>query len=363
MSLHPAAQNWMDVLRVVRKAAHEDSRDAGMYRRMWGFLRDARIYALEPEDFAMLYEHVAGRASSIYATKKGTDFSGIERMDREAASRIIADDDPFEVAVELSKITRSAPMPDRLPFDAVWFAYGAGWPHTTMDRWLKWHTMKQQEYQFTEGAVLLGHLVASTGEVFAVSRGADHKGYWLLQERGPSGSWGEEVAFDAGIVPLLIEGVTTRWFEVEPTADRREFGRAMRRSRKKLGMKVKKPVPPPFYVIRVDATKLVRLKQASPGAVSSGWTLDHRIEVAGHWRLRIHRGVGDVEASLEKKLKGRKYVFYREGQIEPELEHMLSRRGLRMPVGDEWIAVRRTWVDKHERGPESAPLIPAVRVT
>jgi len=145
--------------------------------------------------------------------------------------------------------------------------------------------------------------------------------------------------------------------------DDKNFRREFRKNKKRFGLGgKKKPPPPPFYVLDIS-DEPIHVSNKRKGDGGSGWTLGHRVEVSGHWRYVTCRGDLPLKNDLLDELvdkRGYQYVFLF-GHELPDILQALTRRGKKPCGPDEWLAVKRIWVDSHEKGPEDSPLVPALR--
>lgn len=368
--LHPSVDGWTAAVEIARRlaAAARETRQPMAHRLslLASWLREARIYALSEDGF----RSISGRIQELLATRwladnptSGLDLESTVRDMWHTASETKT---PFDTMRQMETYARQSQMPEAIPFRAVFIALQAGVRLNTLQRWLRWSD--QSYYTDIASATLLGWLVLDTGEVW-------HLG-WLQRASMPgeavaiagvsrhgdrSGGFLENSAFDGAIIPTILNGLTQRVFDVSELRQPR-LARHVRQARRRLGFKGKRPVPPPFYEIEIRPEVLAR-PCAQGESTGASWTLDHRIDVPGHWRVRVERGRGEISPETAKSLARRAYTVYRHpSEVDFATRRLLARRGIDLPLGREWLAVKKSWISPHTRGPESGPVVPAVRV-
>lgn len=167
------------------------------------------------------------------------------------------------------------------------------------------------------------------------------------------------------VLAVMAKAITHHTTQV--LKDMPEFGKAMRKNKKLLGMsKVALPVPPPFYEIVVKDVDLHSVMRDGTRAsdARTGWELTHQVEVAGHVKYKIMRGDLPVREERLAWLNKNKYQLF-QGSMHgapQEVLDGLQRRGVWHPSPDEWLAVKVTHVRPYSKGPETGELVPAVRV-
>lgn len=124
--------------------------------------------------------------------------------------------------------------------------------------------------------------------------------------------------------------------------------------------------PPRYYEIAMQDSLRAAPQEREEG---TGHTHHYRYDVRAHEAIRIQRGPLPLDEKTRKMLlrPRRKapegYHIYENGAyLNPDDAERLSSK-LLAPYrrGEEWIAILASQVKAHQRGPEDAPYIPAVR--
>ena len=93
------------------------------------------------------------------------------------------------------------------------------------------------------------------------------------------------------------------------------------------------------------------------------WKLTKRIKCRKHERCYIQHGRLPLEVEHKELLLSRGYMIYTDNlDVGPRDYKRLSLRGIEMPNGYRWVAIRTIIIDEHKRGPEGKELVPLVLV-
>jgi hypothetical protein len=140
---------------------------------------------------------------------------------------------------------------------------------------------------------------------------------------------------------------------------RNRFKRKLRKSGHDLNMRI----PDVYTPIRVGRQQTDEAPRPPSGnIVQVHWS--HRWDRAGHNKLRVLRGKGQMDPELREKLEKRGgYAFYAPGK-RPSRKHrkLLARLGHKQKQRSEWMACKDWFVQSTVCGPEDAPYVPKLRV-
>ncbi len=64
----------------------------------------------------------------------------------------------------------------------------------------------------------------------------------------------------------------------------------------------------------------------------------------------------------EKKLRERGYTIFLDTPPDLETWQRMAIRSVRPKRPDEWLAIKVSWVNNYQKGPEDAPYVPSIRV-
>lgn len=119
-----------------------------------------------------------------------------------------------------------------------------------------------------------------------------------------------------------------------------------------------RPAPVELYELHLDRRRAGHAigALARPHAAPS-----YRHEVMGHERLLLHRGRWPL-GELAEHWAARGYEVTRGDRLPQDLRERMAARGIAPGLASEWVAWRVVQVREHERGPEGAPVVRAVRV-
>ena len=104
------------------------------------------------------------------------------------------------------------------------------------------------------------------------------------------------------------------------------------------------------------------IKDESVGLLGK-WTLNHRVSIRSHERVKVVRGLKPIREDERKRLFRLGYTLYEDANEMTRKD--IQRLKLRNHEGatlTNWVALKAIRVKEHERGPEDAPLVKVVRV-
>jgi len=315
---------------------------------LWPQVRDAVIFEFPTAAFETLYESYSQHFMGLARAAVGKKASDAEV--RQEYERIL-----IEQAAHCT-------LPDKIPFPACYFAFGAG--IRTEFRELDGSPIPKAEgadtglfvaVVITENRDVLS-FVAKYPKRFAsrVSRPA-----FVATAVREGGQWVRPETLLPWIIPTLIEYVNDHKTLVEEGA--RDFGYRRQVERRSKQLHIRPPVPPPFYVVYLQ-DKLIQERVRSTIKTSRKIDWQHRWQVRGSWNIRVKRGRLPIDPEVEVELRKRKYQIYAGiPQMPADLADELHRRGIAPRGRDEWLAVLRYWRKAHVKGPEGKPLIESVR--
>lgn len=119
--------------------------------------------------------------------------------------------------------------------------------------------------------------------------------------------------------------------------------------------------PRPYYIVPMRSSVAVEdLSRRGSLPVRGNVEYAHRWDVRGHERVRFRRGAHPIPEKMHRDLTERGYRIHLTEPCGEDLARM-RERGIEWHPG-EWLAVLSSWVPNYVKGPEGAPLIPAIRV-
>jgi hypothetical protein len=310
-------------------------------KRIWPKLRDAVIFEMPPIAYETLFEQFA----RYCIRSAGLDPDAIDEHTEKERQR----------AMKFIESGIDAPFPDKLPFESCFFAYGGGVEIPTI-------------LGAPEGGtanILYGHLVCADGTVssFRRFRGQDNgqqkEGVSILHDR-ENGKWQNVHSLSPWIVNALIAYINEHQTLIETGKRGLGYKTLLKRSAKKLGVKVPR-IPPPFYVVYIRDQLIREQVQQQSHAIKRHIDWQHRWRVRGSWCIRFERGPLPLDPEKEAELRKRKYKIFTVTQPDAELFSALVKRGIPGKRTDEWLAILKYWRGEHIKGPEDKPLIESVR--
>lgn len=141
------------------------------------------------------------------------------------------------------------------------------------------------------------------------------------------------------------------------------MSRASVKKAKKLLRPLGRLAAPPrdYYSIKVADRTSFKATLGMPIAHPSRSNPTYRHDVRGHWRYFVRKGPGELDMGDADRFMDRGYSLAVEDSpnLPDDLQAALTKRGITRQSGG-WLAVKRTRVKPHIRGPEDAPYVPAV---
>lgn len=124
-------------------------------------------------------------------------------------------------------------------------------------------------------------------------------------------------------------------------------------------LRVRMPVPPPYYVVPMRAQVMRRnSRKTMKRSLDVEWS--HRWDVRGHECAKVQRGRMPIDPKERDDLIKRGYDVFTVGQLSPEAVEVMLTRGMEPRRPDEWVAVKVWWRDQIIKGPADKPYIPSV---
>ena len=335
----------------IRNAAtrHKFPVDGDHVNRLWPFIRDAVIFEFPEAAYKTLYmswhDHFDRRAWAA-SEKNATEVDVGALRDRLTTDNI-----------------DTSPWPEHLPFPVTYLAYGRGVPSQLLRDADPSH---QPDGKYD--SLLLAHLVLSDGDVVAFlgvpPKGKSYKAALpeeliiapVYQRR--AAKWLHAKTHDPYIIPTLIEYINDHKTFVEEGKRGLGYRTLIGKSSKR--MKVKPPIPPPFYVVYLQ-DKLIKERARRRQKLARKIDWQHRWRTRGSWNIRYRRGALPLDEKTEKKLRKRKYQIFTVTRPDGELAAELAKRGIPPKAPGEWMAVLKYWRNPHIKGPPDKPLIESVR--
>jgi hypothetical protein len=340
---------------VSRKGQYErdtDENHVRMTRKLWALFRTARVYEFGPHQVLPIME-------ALWNGVKG-DGSMLQKMANAEMDAIAeGDEDRQKTLFRGAKKALDEQGWPELPFDVCYFGYGTG--ISIPDTMLWAYNMSPQRYQEVD---VSGHLITSRGEVFEVLKAFDltHMEMHTImfqQQRDVSG-W--EMPFT--VTPWLVIELVSQINDAQHIIHHRGLGYKMmyKKACKDAGLKIKKALPPPYYIVPVCDKYTERKDGGEHREVD--WS--HRWDSEAHWAHRIRRGPlpvpPEVALMLDKETKsGAKWQIWTTGDVPSWVNRLFAKRGMKPKQAGEWIAVLRYRVSASIKGPADKPYIPASR--
>lgn len=358
---------------------------------VYGDMRMARVFDVDMRTYASLY-HTA----DVYVTEK---LGKAKWIPENLAAQIVAGESD-QVRAATVAAGRTLPMPEPLPFPQVFFSFGKGVPMKPQQ--VFWHLVGNEagEKEFMQTGIslgllpgqldpgandfhdatwrLMGFLVTATGMVVGFLEAAHHpskrKGLVVQTYHFPVNStnfsaeraaslpelreWSKVYSLVPWVITSLVAVVNAHRTFIEQDMSlsyRMNYTQHAKRT-----FDLKKPIPPPYYQVHLK-DQLVRDATRKSLRSSYRWHLAHRFDVRGHERIKVSRGTLPLDPKIQHKLEKRKYVIFTLEEPDVEAYRLLMQRGFPHKRPDEWLAIKRCWVNPFLKGPVDAPYIPSVR--
>lgn len=319
-------------------------------RRVWaGILhgvRDARVFDVPPEVYITLSDTASNYALSA---------AGLDSFPNQ-------DDDELEFTRKwqrLHYVRRETPLPEKLPFNNIFFGLGEGVIAKTEDgedAHIHGVLLCRSGYV---ALLMTSHFKNEEGEI---EEGEIEEGKGLLPIRSPEG-WAQAGFPIPWILLSLIDMINDHNTFVVSTPQRsKSFNQSFRAVSKKY--KHKKKIPEPYYLITlkrklVRDTELDRLGRVAPTVRTPP---DHRWDTRGHERVKVQRGKLPLDEKTRRKLSRRGYRIYELGGLSAaDYERLMKRPDIPPKRPEEWLAIKHKWVDSYVNGPKDAPYVPGIR--
>lgn len=260
------------------------------------------------------------------------------------------------VAMKEGQLQEAFPSP--LPFEAIYIGFGGdiGLSPFQVATALNESTIEHAEPQF--GARHLGYTLGHT----------ERHGPVVLEHMHTRGDGPLTIAryFDGqwvglmSLAPWVVNSLVALINENRTIVEENSVTPAMRYEHARL--KIERMIPRPFYTLRLKPQVIDESmrRNATLGRYTFHYT--YRFDVRGHERIRVQRGEGPLDEKTREKLDERNYVIYEPGMpLDEMLMKKLDVRGFHRPKTSEWFAVLTTWISPHQKGPDHAPYVPAIR--
>lgn len=329
-------------------------------RLAWSALQRARLFIVDPDRW---------RRAWLTSAEYVMSLAGISDEDRKTFST--GGPIPDHVNEAYFSVFEDYgwkwPFPEPLPFDSCFFAYGL---RLKLEPGPELNTRMREEYLDDMGwpdAYLIGHLLAWEGETpYAFS---------FIELRDPSGKtsttaiaigrtyfegeWDLPRSFDPWILSILVRSINDHKQIVDPF--KATLGHRLDRKKASKTAKGYLPLPSPFYVVNLTDELIgppeLKMRRSPVGGVE--WS--HRWDVRGHECVRIERGTQPLAPKDASRMVRRGYRIYQGTLLSEEDASRLSKRGIKVPARDEWIAILSYWRESCIKGPKDKPYIPAAR--
>jgi len=317
---------------------------------MWNGMLTARIFNIPPQMYAHLHHLL-----DVYTTEVvcGMEFSSMPQEFNE--------DEIDRYRDMVIDARQKVEFPSDLPFDSIWFGYGPGINLTRAQ--MVAHGVPSDVRDEFYSLTIVGHLITNNGFVVEAMHGercvpGPAQGYVFLPTYFDN-KWEGCFSLVPWLLHCLINVVNDhKTFVLEKSGRSLAYNRQFSKAAKKV--KVKRFPPAPYYTI-IIGDKIIEEKTRS--LLQSRTTKEYlyRFDVRGDERIRIKRGKLPIDPSLAEELAGRKYKVHVCTQPDEETCVMLARRKIRLRASGEWLAVLRYKVKPHQKGPENALYVPAIR--
>lgn len=332
-------------------------------RRAWPRLVTARLFAI-PEDAYISVRNWADRHTTEVVAK-------VPWRPRPPGATGAPEAPEAEVDAWLKAMHEAVavqPLPEHLPFNETLLIYGGGALLSEGDTVCALGREAAKDYDHIR---LLADLVCADGTVWQFCLGVGHNadvGLFFQQIRGADG-WASGLNLAPWIIPGVIDLVNSfkKLVHEQPRSlsFRKRWEKYQKNAIRLNGRGLLHPIPPPFY--RVDlqqelVTERVNERAKAMSRAHRTWQLQHRCDVRGHERIRLARGKLPLPPEVQADLLERNYKVFTHNPVDADTARLMVERHERPKSHDEWLAIKVSWVKPHQRGPEGAPYVPALRV-
>ena len=372
-----------------KSGGNPDKETSNFDREIWALTHNARLFVLPPETYGRLY-----RAADIFTTETigglpwlpaqlgivngefaelpiemaDTRMSDLPAMLGQVDAMICANlhggESKKQTAVDsihfmqaVNEAGYEVPVPERLPFDSIFVCYGG---HILLGPGQRF--IRKLDVNKTQDTCLIGHLIAYSKDEF--------KAYEVLR-MGPNGTLVYYPIFHRqgwvnpmDLNPWVLNGVVALLMQHQKFVLEHPLSTGQRMKYRKLKRgKFLAPIPSPYYTVVLKDEVIDQIfKDSNESLHRRTFEYSYRFDVSGHERCKVRRGPLPLEPELSAKLEKLDYSIYTLGTMPPEHMERLGRRKLAPKKPDEWLAIKLTWVEDYQKGPDGTPYVPAVRV-
>jgi hypothetical protein len=328
-------------------------------RRAWAASRNARVFEFKADLRESMLDDEAGRL-----------MQGVHRFDSDGQ-------EPSEDAQRwFERQCEDFAYPDPRPFEFCFFGFDR-------DIYLArdyWHTrLAIPDFDSVLRCAVVGYLISPTaiwemlyvylGKPISLSSSiaVGNKKLATVSDEFlvpnvvyDNGAWRNPRSLNPFFVTALNEHVLTHQTTVKehrPGLNQRfRFRKVRKNTVNSRGL-----IPRPYYVVPVkDRVIDERERRHETG---TGRELTYRHDREGHWRTYVRRGPLPLSQKERDKWLGRGYELHTvTGPKNLDVLQDMLKKGHAPKGRDEWLAVKRTWIDDQVVGDESLPYVPAVRV-
>lgn len=346
---------------------------------LWAHLADARVFVVHPTNYLVWYH-----AADVHTTETVAG-QGWRGPDDDPPDR----DEVAEHVIKVSMAGRKMPLPDpgHWPFPRMWITYVD--PRSGLTPGV---TIEQLAARFGPAHSyardwVRGELI---GQLFTADFSLDNDGQpcepqpavftflrvdFLRGDEGAEyylpgmvcdvsyldGTWFSSYSLDPWTTQALFQYLAEfRRFVVEKSPDastRRAHGQAQSRAGD-----IRLPVPRPYYALHMRPNVVAEARAGVARRMGRTWRLTHRVDVRGHERVRVARGSLPMDRKVRDKLQRAGYRVYDVETPKPYDVARLVERKVAPKRANEWLAIKVSWITHYQKGPETAPLVPALRI-
>jgi hypothetical protein len=346
-------------------------------KHAWAALQRARIFVVEPSTYARFY-----RKADLYTTEvlAGLKWFGPkeplrigdpvafeearEQLKKQLLEEHKDETDPEHLMVACSEAGRHIAFPGRLPFDAVFLAYGN--VGISIDHIGARAGTKGTQFLLRLGFerfTINGHLLWWEGDraiayAFVSGMRVDDPGNWhcMLLRAYEDGEWDHPYDLDPWVVPSIIHAINEHR-SLTATA----WTMGQRLTRKMAPNAGTLPLPKPYYVVRLEDEAVNRAFDLHTQSTKPPREFSHRFDVRAHECTRVLRGALPMDPEVQDRLAARGYRIYADKEPLSEDHERLTARKMSPKKPDEWMAILTYWRDSYVKGPDHLPYIPAMR--
>jgi hypothetical protein len=340
--------NYDDGSRVAAEATDEQRR--AFTREVFSLLWNARLFVFEPHVYLYAY-----RQAEMYTTEVLAGYryrpAGSEAPPKEEAEAYMA---------KILKECKHVEFPQRWPFETVYIGLGQGVHISASDFMVRMEHYRQFFRTDIVAAVVRGYVITQKDDGTVIElveyEQADGSSSLIPEIIRTKGNWIRSYSLVPWMVQIfahVLEQYRTFIKEVTYTPGQR---RDLQKKAKQARMTF---LPKPYYVLRMSSKVLEEQERNAAAGPSFRYT--YRFDVRGHERVKVQRGPLPIPPKVEEKLRKRGYQIFLL-DIEDDYLRKLFQRHIAPKRPDEWIAVKSTWVKPHQKGPEDAAYVPAIRV-